>query len=106
HYIKFPVETPEDWKRLKERYRFDDPVRAIPQQEIAAAHAAALEGKMIRADCPGPYGMLRAWMGFENLSFAFYDYPAMIHDMIEHMTELTVRQIRKLPPELPIDLAD
>ena len=105
HYIKFPVETPEDWKRLKERYRFDDPVREIPQEEIAAAQAAAREGKMITAGCPGPYGMLRAWMGFENLSFAFYDYPAMIHDMLEHMTELTVRQIRKLPPELPIDCA-
>jgi uroporphyrinogen decarboxylase len=27
----------------------------------------------------------------------------MIHDMIEHMTELVVRQIRRLPANLPID---
>ena len=36
-------------------------------------------------------------MGFENLSIAFYEYPAMIHDIIQHMTELQVRQIPKLP---------
>jgi uroporphyrinogen decarboxylase len=105
HYIKFPIETPEDWKQMKERYRFDDSVREIPQSEMEAAAKAAAEGRMVSVWCPGPYGMLRGWMGFENLSIAFYDYPDMIHDMIDHMTDLTVRQIRKLPRELAVDHA-
>ena len=66
---------------------------------------SARDGKRISAGCPGPYGMLRGWMGFEELSVAFYDYPEMIHEMIEHMTELTLRQLRKLPADLPIDYA-
>jgi uroporphyrinogen decarboxylase len=105
HFIKFPVETPDDWAKMKERYRFDDAIRDIPQEKILQARQAATEGKMISVFCPGPYGMLRAWMGFENLSVAFYDYPYMIHDMVEHMTELAVRQIRKLPADLPIDFS-
>ena len=105
HYIKFPVETPDDWAAMKERYRFDDPIRQITQEQIQQARQAARDGKMISVQCPGPYGMLRAWMGFENLSVAFYDHPDMIHDMVEHMTELTVRQIRKLPADLPIDFS-
>ena len=103
HFIEFPVKTPKDWEDMKARHRFDDPVREIPQAEIDGALAAAAEGKVIGTGAPGPYGMLRGWMGFENLSIAFYEYPDMIHDMIEHMTELVVRQIRRLPANLPID---
>jgi len=105
HFIGFPVKTPEDWAAMKERYRFDDPIRDIPQEEIARVQQSAREGKMISIGCPGPYGMLRGWMGFEELSVAFFDYPEMIHEMIEHMTELTLQQIRKLPADLPIDYA-
>ncbi len=105
HYIKFPVESPDDWSRMKERYRLDDPAREISAETISRAQAAANEGKMITVSCPGPYGMLRAWMGFENLSIAFYDEPGMIHEMVEHLTELTLQQIRKLPADLPIDHA-
>ena len=103
HFIEFPVKTPEDWKEMKRRHRFDDPVREIPQADIERARKAAAEGKMVSLSCPGPYGMLRGWMGFENLSIAFYEYPDMIHDMIDHMAELTVRQLRKLPADLPVD---
>jgi uroporphyrinogen decarboxylase len=78
-------------------------VRVIAPETISQAQAAAREGKMIAVHCVGPYGILRAWMGFENLSTAFYDYPEMIHEMVEHMTELTLRQIQKLPVDLPID---
>jgi len=105
-FIKFPIETPSDWEKTKQRYRFEDLVRDIPQKESEDVGAAAAAGQMVSIWCPGPYGMLRGWMGFENLSVAFYDYPEMIHDMIEHITELTVRQIRKLPGDLPIDCAN
>lgn len=106
HFIEFPIKTPDDWKAMKERYRFDDPSREIPQKEIDELAANAAKGMMVSVSPPGPYGMLRGWMGFENLSVAFYEYPDMIHDMIEHTTELTVRQIRRLPAELPIDLSN
>jgi len=103
HFIKFPVDGPEDWASLKQRYRLDHPERAIPQGSIDQARAGAAEGKMVAVFLTGPYGQLRDWMGFENLSVAFYDHPAMIHEMMEHMAELVVGQIRRLPPDLPVD---
>lgn len=105
HYIEFPVKTPDDWKAMKERYRIDDPVRAVKEKDIERVRKEAAEGRMITIQCPGPYGMLREWMGFENLSLAFYEYPEMIHDMIEHMTELTLHQIRQIPADIPIHLS-
>ena len=104
HFIEFPVKTPRDWEELKrERYRIDDPKRDMRPSDIADARKAVADGKMIDLWCPGPYGMLRWWMGFENLSIAFYEYPAMIHDMIEHMTEMCIRLIRKIPADIPLD---
>jgi uroporphyrinogen decarboxylase len=88
---------------MKERYRPDDPTRVIPQEDIDRVRRSAAEGRMISIGGLGPYGMLRNWMGFENLSLAFFEYPDMIHDMVGHMTEMAVRQIRKLPDDLPID---
>jgi len=105
HYVEFPVKTPADWAAMKERFRFDDPDRLIPDDEITRLRQSARDGKMITVGCPGPYGMLRGWMGFENLSIAFFEEPAMIHDMIEHMTALAMQQLKALPADLPIDAA-
>ena len=103
HFIEFPVKTPDDWKAMKERYRLDDPTREIPTQEIETARKGAAEGRIIAVNGPGPYGVLRDWMGFENLSIAFYEYPEMIHDMVEHLAALAVNQLRKIPTDIPID---
>ncbi|MEI6808202.1 MAG: uroporphyrinogen decarboxylase family protein [bacterium] len=103
HFIEFPVKTPKDWESMKERYRIDDPVRAVKTKDIERTRKDVAEGKMITINCPGPYGMLRAWMGFENLSLAFYEYPEMIHDMIDHMTELVLHQLRQIPLDIAID---
>jgi len=105
HFIEFPVKTPGDWLALKERYRLDDPIRSIDGDEIEAARAACAAGKAIKVGCTGFYGALRGWMGMENLSYALYDYPEMIHDMVAHWSELLARQIEALPEDIPVDEA-
>ena len=102
-FIEFPVQEPADWERLKERYWLDDPIREIPAAEIARARQAWAEGKEISVFFLGFYGQLRNWMGMQNLSYAFYDDPEMVHDMVAHWAELCARQIERLPPDIPID---
>jgi len=103
HFLKFAVETPDDWKALKERLVIDDPVRQIKPEEIERVRQSAAAGKMISCGCPGPYGWLRGFIGFENLSVAFYEYPDMIHDMVDHITEMSLYQLRQIPLDVPID---
>jgi uroporphyrinogen decarboxylase len=102
-FIRFPVETPDEWKDLKQRYPFDGPARQLNAQAIRDCATAACQGKAVRIGLVGFYGQLRNWMGTENLSLAFYDYPEMVHDMVEHWAELMARQIDRLPREFPID---
>jgi uroporphyrinogen decarboxylase len=103
HFIRFPVETPEDWKSLKARFRFDDPIRCIPQNEVDAMRSGVAAGRMSTLWLCGFYGALRGWMGTENLSYAFYEEPAVVHDMADHWGELCARQIERLPDDLPVD---
>jgi uroporphyrinogen decarboxylase len=102
-YIRFPVETPGDWAKMKERYRLDDPGRVIGDDAIKAARAAVSAGKAITYNACGFYGAFRNWMGMENLSYAFYEYPEMIHDMATHWAELLAQAIDRLPQDVPID---
>ena len=106
HYLKFPVETPEDWTAMKERFRPDDPTRQIPADEIHRIRASAAEGKMISVFLCGPYGKLREFMGFENLSLAFYEYPEMVHEMVETWTQVCLSQIEQVPEDCPLDRVD
>ncbi|GAG50502.1 unnamed protein product, partial [marine sediment metagenome] len=103
HFLKFPVETPDDWAELKQRFRYDDPIRDIPDEAVDRAINAAAKGKAVSTSVCGPYGQLRHWMGFENLSMAFYDYPEMVHEMVEHWSGLAVQQMQSLPDDVIID---
>ena len=106
HFLRFPVETPQDWETLKnERYRLDDPWREPAREDIEKIRAGIKQGKVAGTSwfC-GFYGQLRNWMGTENLSMAFYEYPEMVHDMVEHWAELLTRQIERLPEDILIDV--
>ena len=103
HFLRFPVEAPADWQALKSRYRLDDPFRHVYAGDLDAARKAAGRGQMVTAACTGFYGQLRNWMGMERLSYAFFDQPDMIHDMVDHWSELCAQQIEQLPPDIVID---
>ncbi|MCY3022153.1 MAG: hypothetical protein NTW87_24340 [Planctomycetota bacterium] len=102
-FIRFPVETPADWRRMKKRYRLDAPVRKIPRADIENVRKGMQAGKSVNLFACGFYGLLRNWMGFEKLSVAFYDYPEMVHDMVAHWAELVVRQLESLPDDIVVD---
>ena len=103
HYLEFPVKTPADWADMKRRFDPDDPCRTRPAEEIDALRTAIADGKMIFLFLNGPYGALREWMGFENLSCAFFEYPDMVHDMAQTWTDLLVSQIETIPEDLFVD---
>lgn len=102
HYLRFPVERPADWEEMKRRFAWDEPTRALDEAELARARAAA-PTRMVTVFFTGFYGQLRNWLGMENLSYAFYEQPAMVHDMVTHWAELCARQLERVPADLPID---
>ena len=51
----------------------------------------------------GYYSMLRNWMGTENLSYLFYDNPALIEACLEFLTEFAMRVLTPVLEQIPFD---
>jgi len=104
-YIRFPVREPGDFKAIKARYDSQSPGRSPENWD-------ALVAQWIGRDYPlclltngtfGFYSMLRCWMGTENLSTAFFDYPNMVHEMVEFLTDFFIRLTGPALAEVDID---
>lgn len=106
-YLKFPVETPADFERLKQRYEAALDGRYPPQWKTihlprwrTRDHVLVL-GKNVAAG--GFFWRAREWMGTENLSFAWYDYPEMMHDMMAFYADFTMEASRPILRETDVD---
>ena len=83
HFIKASIETPEDWKRVKEeRFRRDDPARKVDVEALKERHPADRDYPL-GVDCGSMIGKIRDMLTFEGLAYACYDYPEMVEDMVE-----------------------
>ncbi|MBN2558812.1 MAG: hypothetical protein JXB33_08680 [Clostridia bacterium] len=105
HFMKSSIETPEDWKRVKEeRFRRDDPGRKVDLAALKARHPADRDyplgvhtGSMI--------GRVRDMLTFEGLAYACYDYPDMVEDMVETACVLVEDYLDQVLPHFDFDYA-
>ncbi|MCL2158484.1 MAG: hypothetical protein FWH48_03660 [Oscillospiraceae bacterium] len=91
-YLSFPVEKPEDFKEMKKRH-IATPDRYPPDFDSKIEDWKNCEVPLILAhNCQtlGYYWRMREWMGTEGLSYAWYDYPALCHEMCEFITDFTI----------------
>ncbi|NQU44488.1 hypothetical protein HQ520_14450 [bacterium] len=105
-FIKFPVETPEDFQAIKKRL-----IAALPTR-----YPADLDEKIARwkkRDYPltlgrncaanGFYWRAREFMGTENLSLAWYENPSMMHEMMEFYADFIIETARPILEKIEVD---
>ena len=104
-YLRFPVETPEDFKQVKKRYESGHPLRYPTYWESRCKGWNAREHPMcLCVNCAmGLYSNLRRWMGTENLSYAFYDQPELVHEMVEFVADFTIETLHRALDDVEID---
>ncbi len=99
-YINFPVEEPEDFAKLKQRFRADSACRfpAYWEQTLLPGWRQRQHPLILGRNCQvqGFYWRAREWMGTENLSYGWYDEPEMMHDMMEFIMEFTMETTRPI----------
>lgn len=85
-FLQFPVQTREDWEKIKfrlnpdieERYeKFKENVNEIKDHKY-----------ILRFGLCGCYGFLRNLFGEENLAYAYYDEPEFLHRIMEQWVYL------------------
>ena len=104
-YLRFAVETPEDFAQMKKRYDPADPLRYPTFWNSRCVSWAHRDHPMcLCVNCAmGLYSNLRIWMGTENLSMAFYDQPALVHEMVEFVADFTMETLHQALHDVQID---
>lgn len=96
HDVDWPIKSLADWREYKAKHlQADDPSR------FPAHWADLVEGYRAR-DYPlqlthrGVYGFARNRMGDENMAYAFYDAPELMHDLMDSYTDMALAIFEKM----------
>ena len=100
--LNFPVKNFDDWSKIKPRYQFSEE-RFLSNWE-AVAQKATTENRVVCASIPGGYDEPRELMGEVNLSYAYYEQPDLIHDIIDTISDTAFRVLDRVSNTVNIDL--
>ncbi|MHC4712236.1 MAG: uroporphyrinogen decarboxylase family protein [Planctomycetota bacterium] len=104
-FLDYPVKTPEDWERLKaERLDPATPGRLAGDWGEFRARIGETGEAVAVGEFPfGVFGFPREMMGAEEFLIAFHTDPALVKDMMEHLTTLWITLWEKIADEVQID---
>ncbi|MCP4757817.1 MAG: hypothetical protein GY866_43715 [Proteobacteria bacterium] len=105
HFLKSSIEKPADWERCKaERFRLDDPDRRIDVEMVKEQHPPTRDYP-VGVNCGSMIGKIRDMLTLEGLTFAVYDYPDMVEDMVETCCLLVEDGLDAILPHIDVDFA-
>lgn len=104
--LEYPVRTRGDWERIKAEFLDpDDPARFPPNwPEVVAGYRD--RDFPLQLTHRGVYGFPRVLMGDEALAYAFYDDPALVHDIMDSYTDFALRVWEKMVRDTDYDLVE
>lgn len=100
--LDHPVKCLADWLAIKHHYEFSEE-RFTPGWEDAVAEMLA-EDKVINVRIPGGYDEPRQLIGEENLSYAYFEQPELIHDMLETIGAMAERVLERVASKVQVDM--
>jgi len=105
-YLRFPVVEPADFAGIKRRL-----VAALPERYPATLDQDIARWKtrdfplVLGRNCAvnGFYWRAREFMGTEALSLAWYDQPALMHEMMEFFADFIIETSRPVLEKIQVD---
>jgi len=106
-FIEFPVKSRSDWQAYRDRWL--DPDRPDRLPDGWRTRAADLIAKGIPVQIGyypdvGIFGTVRWLLGDEECLLAFYTDPALVHEIMEYMTDLYLTVWSKMAGEVRVDM--
>ncbi len=106
-YIGFPVKEPKDFAEIKKRL-----IAGIPERYPENLDDL-IENQYKSRTCPlvlgtncairGFYWCAREWMGTEALSYAWFDHPELIHEMMEFFADFVIETSRPVLEKIQVE---
>ena len=98
----YPVETMDDWLKIKPWYEFSED--RLSQDWKAAARRFIEEDKVVCVHILGGFDEPRQLLGEENLCIAFYEDPELIQDILATIGNTAFQVLERVSAEVPIDM--
>ena len=103
-YLRFAIESAEDWKKMKPQMDPTNPDR-YPADWEEQVRAYADRDYPLSIDIGSMLGKPRNWIGFENIALMFYDNPELIEDIIETCCVCVCGTIERALKDVQFDFA-
>lgn len=105
-YLSHPVTDRQSFEEMKKRHDPATPGRYPENWEQNIPRWKNRETPLIlgrNCSTKGFYWRAREWMGTENLSFAWYDMPDIMHEMMEFFADFTIEISRPILEKTDVD---
>ena len=99
--LEFPVETMDDWLKIKYWYEFSED--RIDYDRLREQKKLRDLGYLTLFAFPGGFDECRELMGEENLCIAYYEEPELIEDILNTIADTTTQIIDRIQDIVPID---
>ncbi len=100
--LSFPVKTMDDWLEIKPLYQFDES-RFSPGWEDEARRMLE-NNQVVCVSIPGGYDEPRELMGEIELSYAYYENPELIHDILNTICDTAYQVLDRVTSRVTVDL--
>lgn len=107
HTLDWIVKGPDSWQKLKsERLDPNKIEERLPDNwsELVKEYKNRDYPLAIGGYPYGLFGLPAHLMGYENLFYAYFDEPDMIHDMLDTFTDLWIRIYDRILSEVDVDM--
>ena len=104
-YLSHPVTDRASFAEIKKRYHPSSPVR-YPlwwDEMVRGWQTRDYPLGLLLNGTFGLYSQLRSWVGTEEISYLFYDDPALVEEMIEFNTEFFLAVVERALGEVQFD---
>ncbi len=106
-FIDFPVHTMADWREVKKRFNPTSPQRYEPNWDVFRVKGwhQRTHPLIFGPNCTtlGFYWWARELMGTTGLSYAWYDQPALVHDIMDHHADFLIEGARPVLERTTVD---
>ena len=101
-WLQFPVKTRRDWQEYKKRLDPHTPTR-FPAWWEDWVRCWRNRAYPLGLKVGSFFGLLRSFIGLENLSLMYYDDPVLIHEIGEWMEYFELEIIKKVVRDVELD---
>ena len=99
---RFPVQTREDWDKMKPRFNAQDEER-FPESFTNLCREIRHSPKAIVLSVNGPFWKIREWVGMENLCIMMVDDPDFVLEMAEFWRTFTTEVLERVLQQVRVD---